>query len=163
MSFFAVDYAFFVFFLTFFCTLCELLVFFRIFCCGFSCLDAFSSFLPCLSKTKLTGGLARAGAARRRWKSGLWVCGVFWRLKLWRSADFGFFSVGPAAFLMERKAELRRDGVAVFVGPCAFCLFFRVVRSCFLFWFLHCWAGVAVFLYASIEQTLFFLYNGSLG
>ena len=63
MSFFAVDCAF---FLTFFCMLCELLVFFRIFCCGFLSFDAFSPFLPCLSKTELTGGLARAGAARRR-------------------------------------------------------------------------------------------------
>ena len=77
-----------------------------------------------------------------------------------RTMDF-FLSGGR--FFNGAEAELRRNGVAVFVGPCAFCLFFRVVRSCFLFWFLHCWAGVAVFLYASIEQTLFFLYNGSLG
>ena len=77
-----------------------------------------------------------------------------------RITDF-FLSGGR--FFNGAEAELRRDGVAVFVGPCAFCLFFRMVRSCFLFWFLHCWAGVAVFLYASIEQTLFFLYNGSLG
>ena len=63
MSFFTVDCAF---FLTFFCMLCELLVFFRIFCCGFLSFDAFSPFLPCLSNAKLTGGLARAGAARKR-------------------------------------------------------------------------------------------------
>ena len=63
MSFFTVDCAF---FLTFFCMLCELLVFFRIFCCGFLSFDAFSPFLPCLSNAKLTGGLGRAGAARKR-------------------------------------------------------------------------------------------------
>ena len=98
MSFFAVDCAFFLFF----CTLCELLVFFShcllgfarlggLFCviclslpliahfflyalrvaCLFFALLAVGSrvltlFLPCLSKTELTGGLARAGAARRR-------------------------------------------------------------------------------------------------
>ena len=45
-------------------------------------LPTFSSFLPCLSKTKLTGGLARAGAARRRWKSGLWAFCVFLAVEL---------------------------------------------------------------------------------
>ena len=47
----------------FFARFVSCLSFFRIACCGFSCLDAF---LPCLSNAKLTGGLARAGAARRR-------------------------------------------------------------------------------------------------
>ena len=49
-------------FFCFFVRFVSCLSFFRIACCWFSCLDAFSS----LSKTKLTGGLARAGAARRR-------------------------------------------------------------------------------------------------
>ena len=48
-----------------------------------------------------------------------------------------FFFLSGGRFFYRAEAELRRDGVAVFVGPCAFCLFFRVVRSCFLFWFLH--------------------------
>ena len=156
--------------------LCELLVFFRHFRIinwifsrldvfiddDFLSFDAFSPFLPCLSNAKLTGGLARAGAARRRWKSGLWAFGVFLAVEFCGRRITDFFLSG-GRFFNGAEAELRRDGVAVFVGPCAFCLFFRVVRSCFLFWFLHCWAGVAVFLYASIEQTLFFLYNGSLG
>ena len=53
------------------------------------------------------------------------------------SADYGLFFLSGGRFFNGAEAELRRDGVAVFVGPCAFCLFFRVVRSCFLFWFLH--------------------------
>ena len=52
-------------FFCFFVRFVSCLSFFRIACCGFSCLDAFFSFSS-LSKTKLTGGLARAGAARRR-------------------------------------------------------------------------------------------------
>ena len=70
--FYAVVCAFFVFFNVFFCALCELLVFFRIVCWGsrvltifFLSFDAFFSFSS-LSKTELTGGLARAGAARKR-------------------------------------------------------------------------------------------------
>ena len=74
-----------------------------------------------------------------------------------------FFFLSGGRFFNGAEAELRRNGVAVFVGPCAFCLFFRVGRACFLWWFVQCGAGVAVFLYASIEQTLFFLYNSSLG
>ena len=64
MSFFAVDYAFFVFFFDVF------LYALRVACLFFALLAVGSRvltlFLPCLSKTELTGGLARAGAARRR-------------------------------------------------------------------------------------------------
>ena len=101
MSFFAVDCAF--FFVRFFCTLCELLVFFLYF---------FSVVECCLLR-------------------------------------FVFFLSG-GRFFNGAEAEQRRDGVAVFVGPCAFCLFFRVVRSCFLFWFWKFFLGIdkrRVFLY----------------
>ena len=56
MSFFTVDCSFFLYAL-------RVPVFFSHCLLGFSCLDAFFS---CLSNAKLTGGLARAGAARRR-------------------------------------------------------------------------------------------------
>ena len=95
----------------------------------FSCLDAFSPFLPCLSKTKLSGGLARAGAARRRWKSGLWAFGVFLAVEICGRRDYGLFFVGMAAFLMERKRNCAGTVRRFFVGPCDFCLFFRVVHS----------------------------------
>ena len=61
-----------------------------------------------------------------------------------------FFFLSGGRFFNGAEAELRRDGVAVFVGPCAFCLFFRVVRSCFLFWFWKFLFGIdkrRVFLY----------------
>ena len=67
-----------------------------------------------------------------------------------RSADYGLFFLSGGRFFNGAEAELRRDGVAVFVGPCAFCLFFRVVRSCFLFWFWRFLFGIdkrRVFLY----------------
>ena len=120
MSFFAVDCAF---FLTFFCMLCELLVFFRIFCCGFLSFDAFSPFLPCLSKTELTGGLARAGAARRRWKSGLWAFGVFLKVGIGGRRTMFFFLNLPAAFLMERKRNC--------AGTVWRCLWGRALFACF--------------------------------
>ena len=72
-------------------------------------------------------GVEKAGFGRL-------VC--FWRLSFAVGGLRTFFC-RVAAFFNGAEAELRRDGVAVFVGPCAFCLFFRVVRSCFLFWFLH--------------------------
>ena len=161
MSFFAVDYAFFLFFCTLFCTLWELLVFFShcllgfarlggLFCviclslpliahfffvrfesaCLFFALLAVGSrvwtlFLPCLSKTELTGGLARAGAARRRWKSGLWACGAFWRLRLAVGGLWSFFC-RVAAFLMERKRNC--------AGTVWRCLWGRALFACFFVW-----------------------------
>ena len=91
MSFFAVDCAF--FFVRFFCTLCELLVFFLYF---------FSVVECCLLR-------------------------------------FVFFLSG-GRFFNGAEAELRRDGVAVFVGPCAFCLFFVWCVPAFYFGF--CIAGL---------------------
>ena len=41
-------------------------LFFALLAVGSRVLTLFSPFLPCLSNAKLTGGLARAGAARRR-------------------------------------------------------------------------------------------------
>ena len=61
----------------------------------------------------------------------------FLRLRL-AVGGLGAFFCWAGRFFNGAEAELRRDGVAVFcVGPCAFCLFFRVVCFCFLFWFLH--------------------------
>ena len=126
MSFFTVD-------CSFFCTLWELPVFFSHCLLGFSCLDAFFSFSS-LSKTKLTGGLARAGAARRRWKSGLWAFGVFLAVEFCGRRITDFFLSG-GRFFNGAEAELRRDGVAVFVGPCAFCRFFVWCAPAFYFGF----------------------------
>ena len=78
---------------------------------------------------------------------GVWCVFEGWD---WRSADYGLFFLSGGRFFNGAEAELRRDGVAVFVGPCAFCLFFRVVRSCFLFWFWKFLFGIdkrRVFLY----------------
>ena len=72
-------------------------------------------------------GVEKAGFGRL-------VC--FWRVEFCGRRITDFFLSG-GRFFNGAEAELRRDGVAVFVGPCAFCLLFRVVRSCFLFWFLH--------------------------
>ena len=49
-----------------------------------------------------------------------------------RITDF-FLSGGR--FFNGAEAELRRDGVAVFVGPCAFCLFFVWCAPAFYFGF----------------------------
>lgn len=54
-----------------------------------------------------------------------------------RITDF-FLSGGR--FFNGAEAELRRDGVAVFVGPCAFCLFFVWCAPAFYFGF--CIAGL---------------------
>ena len=84
-------------------------------------------FLPCLSKTELTGGLARAGAARRRWKSGFLPCAVFFGGWDWRSADYGlFFFCRVAAFLMERKRNC--------AGTVWRCLWGRALFACFFVW-----------------------------
>ena len=53
---------------------------------------------PCLSNAKSTGGLARAGAARRRWKSGFWACGAFWRLSFAVGGLMVFFLSGRPLF-----------------------------------------------------------------
>ena len=63
MSFFAVDCAFLCFFDIFLYALRVACLFFALLAVGSRVLTLF---LPCLSKTELTGGLARAGAARRR-------------------------------------------------------------------------------------------------
>ena len=55
-----------------------------------------------------------------------------------RTMDFFFLSGGR--FFNGAEAELRRDGVAVFVGPCAFCLFFVWCVPAFYFGF--CIAGL---------------------
>lgn len=125
MSFFAVDYAFFVFFWRFFVRFESCLSFFRIACCGFSCLDAFFSFSS-LSKTKLTGGLARAGAARRRWKSGLWAFGVFLAVEFCGRRTMVFFFCRVAAFLMERKRNC--------AGTVWRCLWGCALFACFFVW-----------------------------
>ena len=60
-------------------------------------------------------------------KAGFGRVVFFLRLRLAVGGLCFFLSGGR--FFNGAEAELRRDGVAVFVGPCAFCLFFRVVRS----------------------------------
>ena len=51
-----------------------------------------------------------------------------------------FFFLSGGRFFNGAEAELRRDGVAVFVGPCAFCLFFVWCVPAFYFGF--CIAGL---------------------
>mgnify|MGYP004428463813 CR=1 FL=1 len=46
-----------------------------------------------------------------------------------------FFFLSGGRFFNGAEAELRRDGVAVFVGPCAFCLFFVWCAPAFYFGF----------------------------
>ena len=45
------------------------------------------------------------------------------------------FFLSDGRFFNGAEAELRRDGVAVFVGPCAFCLFFVWCVPAFYFGF----------------------------
>ena len=51
-----------------------------------------------------------------------------------------FFFLSGGRFFNGAEAELRRNGVAVFVGPCAFCLFFVWCAPAFYFGF--CIAGL---------------------
>ena len=123
MSFFAVVCAFFCFFLTFFCTLCELLVFFSLCLLSFAWIDAFSPFLPCLSKTELTGGLSpgRSGAqALKKRALGVW-CVLAVEFCGRRTMIFFFCRV--AAFLMERKRNC--------AGTVWRCLWGRAFFACF--------------------------------
>ena len=46
-----------------------------------------------------------------------------------------FFFLSGGRFFNGAEAELRRNGVAVFVGPCAFCLFFVWCAPAFYFGF----------------------------
>ena len=70
-------------------------------------------------------GVEKAGFGRL-------VC--FWRLKL-AVGGLCFFPKLAGRFFNGAEAELRRDGVAVFVGPCAFCLFFVWCAPAFYFGF----------------------------
>ena len=68
-------------------------------------------------------GVEKAGFGRL-------VC--FWRVEFCGRRITDFFLSG-GRFFNGAEAELRRDGVALFVGPCAFCLFFVWCAPAFYF------------------------------
>ena len=122
MSFFAVDCAFFFFFLSAL----------RVACFFFALLAGFCVFFLMF----------------------LFVVGLFFLRQFFFIVDVRFyifsvveccllrfvFFLSGGRFFNGSESELRRDGVAVFVGPCAFCLFFVWCVPAFYFGF--CIAGL---------------------